>query len=249
MERLSASSRRRAAALPPERGHLEHPDQQVLIPPADYLAACRSVLGSIDLDPCSTGKAQSCIDATSWYRAEQATAALAESWQGRVFLHPHPNVVVGRYQVQKLLRDYLADRVTAAIVLGGRGDYLRQEPLLLSFPFLIHYRRLNVSRLQANGELATHTPSHNTITHYLPAKTGHAFCEERLAAFLEAFSPYGRVVLAEDFGDDWQQDALLASARMPIKPVLTKSRLDRYSIRAEQQLAPRGAPLTSPPAP
>ena len=238
MERLGRGRANTAAALTPERAHLERPDEQVLIPPAAYLDACRRTLGSIDLDPSSSASAQRSIDAQAWYRAEQATAALAEPWSGRVLLHPHPCVVVGRYQVQKLVRDYLADRVAAAIILGGRGDYLRQEPLLLSFPFLIHYRRLTFWRCDASGNLTLHTPSHNTITHYLPAKDGHSFDEARLAVFLEAFSPFGRVVLAEDFGDDWQQDALLATARMPIKPVLTRSRLDRYTQRAEQQLRP-----------
>lgn len=236
MERLGISRSRTAAALPPERAHLDHPDQQVLIPPAAYLDAVRKVLGCIDLDPCSSATAQRSIDALAWYRAEQGSAALAEPWSGRVFLHPHPCVVVGRYQVQKAIRDYLADRISSAIILGGRGDYLRQEPLLLSFPFLIHYRRLTLWRCGADGHLMPHTPSHNTISHYLPAKDGHAFDEARLAVFLEAFSPFGRVVLAEDFGDDWQQDALLATARMPIKPVLTRSRLERYSAKAEQQL-------------
>lgn len=236
MQRLG---RRRGpqANLTPERALLADPEHHILIPPVNYLDACRRTLGTIDLDPCSSAKAQQSIEAMAWYRAEEAIAALSEPWRGRVFLHPHPNVVVGRYQIQKLIRDYLADRVSAAIILGGRSDALRQEPLLLSFPFLVHYRRLKFWRLAPDTErLQGHTPSWNTITHYLPAKTGHAFDEERLAVFLESFSPFGRVLLAEDFGDDWQQDALLATARMPIKPVLTRTRLDRYSVRAEQQL-------------
>jgi hypothetical protein len=235
MERLG-TRRARSSGLTAERLDLGNAEEQILIPPTAYLDACRRVLGSIDLDPCSTAKAQAAIEAQAWYRAEEAQAALAEPWRGRVFLHPHPNVVVGRYQIQKLIRDYLADRVSSAIILGGRVDALRQEPLLLSFPFLIHYRRLKMWRLMPDGQLQGHTPSCNTISHYLPAKDGHAFNEERLSAFLEAFSPFGRVLLSEDFGDDWQQDALLASARMPIKPVLTRSRLERYTARAEQQL-------------
>lgn len=224
MPGLSIRSTRRAV--------LPDPDGTILIPPAHYLDAVRRVLGIIDLDPCSTPIAQQAIDAQGWYRAEDASAALAEPWAGRVFLHPHPDNAIARYQLQKLLRDYLADRVTAAIVLTGRTDWLRCEPLLLSFPFLLHYKRLFHWRWNRNTEtLERFNPSNNFATLYLPAKAGGHFDEDRTRLFCETFSPFGRVILAEDMGDAWEQDALLATARMPIKPLLTTVRLDRYHQR------------------
>lgn len=208
------------------------PDGTILIPPAHYLDAVRRVLDVIDLDPCSSEKAQGSIDAQSWYRAEDAQAALAEPWHGRVFLHPHYDNTIGRYQLQKLLRDYLADRVTAAVILIGKTDWLRCEPLLLSFPFLLHYKRLSHWRWSKEHEtLERINPSFNHATLYLPAKSGPHFDEDRLARFIETFSSFGRVILAEDLGDGWEQDALLATARFPVKPILTTLRLERYNAR------------------
>lgn len=208
------------------------PDGTILIPPAHYLDAVRRVLDVIDLDPCSSEKAQASIDAQSWYRAEDAQAALAEPWHGRVFLHPHYDNTIGRYQLQKLLRDYLADRVTAAVILIGKTDWLRCEPLLLSFPFLLHYKRLGHWRwIKERETLERINPSFNHATLYLPAKSGPHFDEDRLARFIESFSSFGRVILAEDLGDGWEQDALLATARFPIKPILTTLRLERYNAR------------------
>lgn len=224
MPQLSIRSRRREI--------LPDPETTILIPPVHYLDAVRRVLGIIDLDPCSTSHAQQMIDAQGWYKAEDATAALAEPWNGRVFLHPHPDNSVARFQLQKLLRDYLADRVTAALILTGRSDWLRCEPLLLSFPFLIHYKRLFHWRWNRSADaLERISPSNNHITLYLPPKRGGHFDDSAIARFCETFSPFGRPILAEDLGDGWEQDALLATARAPIKPLLTSVRLDRYNDR------------------
>jgi hypothetical protein len=206
-------------------------DESILIPPEPYIAAVRRTLGIIDLDPCSSRAAQNSIDAQGWFKAADASAALAEPWSGRVFLHPHPNATIARYQLQKLIRDYLADRVSSAIILAGKSDWLRQEPLLLSFPFALHYRRLTHWKVAAKGALERVNPSFNSVTIYLPAKSGGHFNEAALATFLESFSSFGRVIIAEDLGDGWEQDAQLASVRMPIKPILTAARIDRYGDR------------------
>jgi hypothetical protein len=224
MERLTINSSR----VKP----LDDPEANILIPPDHYIKAVRQTLGIIDLDPCSTRAAQNSIDAQGWFKAEDAAAALAEPWVGRVFLHPHPNATIARYQLQKLIRDYLADRVSSAIILAGKADWLRQEPLLLSFPLTLHYRRLPHWKLHPTTRaLERINPSFNSVTIYLPAKSGSHFDEDNLARFIEAFSSFGRIIIAEDLGDDWEQDAQLASTRMPIKPILTSTRLDRYGNR------------------
>ena len=230
MERLSISQARPTS--PARRAELADQEGMILIPPDNYIDAVRRTLGVIDLDPCSSNQAQRSIDAQGWYRADDAMASLAEPWSGRVFLHPHPNAAIARYQLQKLLRDYLADRVSAAIILIGKSDWLRSEPLCLSFPFLFHYRRLPHWRLNTStDELERINPSFNSVTLYLPAKAGSHFDEDRLALFIESFSSFGRVIISEDLGDDWEADAALAAARMPIKPILTQARIDRYGSR------------------
>jgi hypothetical protein len=216
--------RRRPQAAPPS----SYDDSHVLIPPPEYLDATRRVLDFIQLDPCSTAACQKVIGAHAWFKASNAAENLDEPWSGRVFLHAHPDLALARQQLQKLLHEYLAGRVDAAIILAGRGDWLRQEPLLLSFPWLIHYKRMAHRRVMPGGS-TPFTPTHNTISHYLPARQGFEFDEDRLALFVEAFSPFGRIVLAEQTGRDWTEDALIATARMPVKPVLPRTRLDRHN--------------------
>lgn len=212
------------------RSHLDDPDGTVLIPPEPYLNAVRATLGAIDLDPCSTAKAQTFVNAIGWYRAEEAEAALNESWTGRVFLHPHPDAVIARYQIRKLIRDYLADRVTQAVLLANRFDWLRQEPLLLSLPFALHYKRLAYNRyITDSGAIQRVNPSSPSLTVYFPAKTGGThISDDALDAFIANFSTYGRVILAEDLGDDWEPHAAKAAARCSLQPLLTKPRVDRY---------------------
>lgn len=219
-------------SIRPKARHGEERDSDsfVLIPPESYLNAVRKTLRIIDLDPCSSSKAQQMIDALGWYRAEDAMASLAEPWTGKVFLHTHWHHRVARSQVQKLLRDYLADRVDAAIILAFKYDLLRCEPLLLSFPFLLHYRRMPHWRWMGDVRgLERINPSFNSFTLFLPHKDGRHFDDERIAVFSESFAMFGRTIIAEDLGDDWQQQALLATQRMPTKPVLTVSSIDRYS--------------------
>lgn len=219
-----------------ERLH-EDADAHVLIPPRDYIDAVRRVLGIIDVDLCSSATAQKQIEAQAWYPANQAKASLADAWYGRVFLRPHPDSTIARFQIQKVLRDYLADRVTAAILLLNKVDWLRQEPLLLSFPFLLHYRRMPHSRwIREKDSLESFYPSFGSQTVYLAAKEGSHFDDEKLSLFIDTFSRFGRVLLSEDMGDDWQDDALRSHLRAPIKPVLTRERIDRYGDGEDDDL-------------
>jgi hypothetical protein len=206
--------------------------EEVLIPPSSYIRAVRQVLGNIDLDPCSSPRAQVAVEANGWYQAEGASAALAEPWSGRVFLHPHANRRTARFQVQKLLRDWLTHRVTAAIILAPGIEWLRLEPLLLSMPFVPHVQRLHHWRwLEETNELERMWPSWNPTTIALPAREtanpAH-FDAEWLLRFNAGFRRYGRVVLAEAADNDWQQDVARASFRSFIKPVLTHGKIDRH---------------------
>lgn len=207
-------------------------DAAILIPDANYIQATRSQLRDIDLDPCSSPKAQAAIAAQRWVDASQARGALAEIWDGRVFLHPHPSQVVARLQVQKLLRDYLAGRISCAVVLSDHPDLLRTEPLLLSFPFVIHLKRCRYWRwLPEQQILEPFFPSRYSVTHYLPRRdTSTFFCDQDIDGFRQRFSAWGRPVLTEDFGDDWQQDALRLSHRWRLPPLLTTSRLNRSEL-------------------
>jgi phage N-6-adenine-methyltransferase len=80
-------------------------------PPAvlDRVIAC---LGAIDLDPCADPDRQ--VPAAAHFTA--ADDGLAHPWHGRVFMNPPYGRAVGRW-VDKLLAEYAAGRVTAAVAL------------------------------------------------------------------------------------------------------------------------------------
>lgn len=203
-------------------------ESTVLVPPLDYIAIVRAALLTIDLDPCSSDAAQDRIGAQQWFTAADHRAAAAATWSGRVFLHPHPLAAVARGQIQKLLLHYLHRQVSGAVLLLQNPDFLRTEPLLLSFPFLFHYNRLTQSRLH-NGELIPHYPSSNTLTVFLPPlDEASRFDAAAIGRFQEASLNLGRLVIGEDLGQDWQQGALLATRRMRHRPLLTETRINRH---------------------
>lgn len=225
MPEISAVRAKRQLSLP-----LSNPTSfEILIPPLDYVTAVRNVLRIIDFDPCSSEFAQRRIEALRWVNHDDHQAALSTEWRGNVFLHPHPKTRIARQQIQKLMVEYLARRVKSAIMLFQRIDFVRAEPLLQSFPWLMHYVRMTQQRInEASGELIPFYPSSNTVTLYLPESDGTHFDDAALDRFVLAFGRYGRILLSEDLGQDWQSSALVASRRMMMKPLLTETRIRRH---------------------
>lgn len=102
--------------------------------PDDIIAAAREVLGgAIDLDPATNPTAQARIRATIHYTRE--TDGLAHRWSGRVWLNPpysHP--LVGQF-VTRLLTEYEAGGVSAAILFVNNVTDTRWcQGLLERFP-------------------------------------------------------------------------------------------------------------------
>jgi len=87
--------------------------------PVYILEAARQVLGTIDLDPASCAAAQLNVKAAAYYTQEQD--GLAQAWYGRVWLNPPYSKTEGKSNQelwsQKLLAEYRAGNVTAAILL------------------------------------------------------------------------------------------------------------------------------------
>lgn len=199
----------------------------MLIPPMVYVDAVRKVLAAIDLDPCSTEAAQTIIDATAWYPAANARAAMLEAWFGRVFLQPHPNSKLARLQVQKLLRDYLCDRVPAAILHLRNLELLRVEPLLLSFPICLHYRRMPMQRWNTDLQVMQRfAPPFPSLTIYLPQRHQVEIDADCLERFAANFHPFGRPILAETLHPDWESDAVPATSNFRPRPILPRAPLD-----------------------
>lgn len=83
--------------------------------PPEYVALVREVLGEIDLDPASNEHAQSVVLAQRYF--VKGDDGLAQEWAGRVFLNPPYSQPLVAQFTGKLVAEFEADRVEAAICL------------------------------------------------------------------------------------------------------------------------------------
>lgn len=83
-------------------------------PPA-YIAAARSVLGNIDLDPASSKTANKIVGAAQFH--DEDSDGLLFDWRGRVWMNPpYASDLIGKF-CSKLVRHVATGDVTEAIVL------------------------------------------------------------------------------------------------------------------------------------
>jgi phage N-6-adenine-methyltransferase len=87
--------------------------------PAKYIELARGVLGQIDLDPASSDLAQATVKATSYFTA--ADNGLTQEWHGRVWLNPPYSQPEIAQFIEKLVDEYRAGRVSAAILLTNNS--------------------------------------------------------------------------------------------------------------------------------
>lgn len=114
--------------------------------PAHVVELARQVLGRIDLDPASCEFAQRTVQAVRWFG--KAADGLSQPWHGRVFLNPpysHP--LVARF-TGKLVDEFSAGRVTAAItVVNNATDAEWFQRLLAQFPACFTRGRIRFYRV------------------------------------------------------------------------------------------------------
>jgi phage N-6-adenine-methyltransferase len=83
--------------------------------PIEHIKRARAVLGEIDLDPATHPEAQEQIRAKTFFTKRDN--GLDKQWHGRVWLNPpYAQPLISQF-VQKLVDEYQAGRVTAAILL------------------------------------------------------------------------------------------------------------------------------------
>ena len=85
--------------------------------PIEIIDGAREVLGSIDLDPASTGRANTVVQAERFYTIEDDGLSKEKAWSGTIFLNPpFANPIVSRF-CEKLTDSVRTGAVPAAIVL------------------------------------------------------------------------------------------------------------------------------------
>ena len=99
--------------------------------PQDHIEAVRKVMGSIDLDPASTAKANEVVKAQRFYAAEDD--GLTQPWAGNVFLNPPYNMPLVEQFVQKAVFDYREGRMSQAVILTNNSTDTAWFQTLLDF--------------------------------------------------------------------------------------------------------------------
>jgi phage N-6-adenine-methyltransferase len=118
--------------------------------PVEIVKAARRVLGSIDLDPASSEQAQKRIRARTFYTAKDDALAMP-SWRGTVFLNPpYSRGHIERF-VAKLVQEFEAGNITAAILLCNSTTSARWYHKVLNSASAICLPRGNLEFEKPNG--------------------------------------------------------------------------------------------------
>ncbi len=129
--------------------------------PQEWTDRARDVMGGIDLDPASNPKAQSWIQATTYYTIHDG--GLSKPWYGRVWLNPPYSRALP--WVNKLITSYDARDVTQAIILvksASETEWFRE--LSARFPRAEPKGRMEF--IDTEGNPGT-SPAHGNTFFYL----------------------------------------------------------------------------------
>lgn len=149
--------------------------------PPEYLNAARKVLGSIDLDPASSDKAQETVEAAEYFTPE--IDGLTQEWHGRIWLNPpYAQPHIANF-VSKLVQEISIGNTTSAIMLTHNYTDTAWFHEAAGMCDAICFTRGRVKFYSAAGEVAAPTQ-------------GQAFFYfgDNVAAFAERFAGVGFVV-------------------------------------------------------
>jgi phage N-6-adenine-methyltransferase len=163
--------------------------------PSKYVEAAREVMGGIDLDPASCELANETVKATRFYTKKMN--GLLQSWQSRsIWLNPPYGRVndsgasVIRMFVTKLIDEYKARSFEQAILLTTVQTNSTWFQLLWDYPICFTSHRVAFIK-PAYGMKADGRTSHTL-------GTALVYLGSNEAAFIEHFSPFGRIAKAID---------------------------------------------------
>jgi len=123
--------------------------------PDDHIALARAVLGEIDLDPASSHVANQTVKASRFF--SQETNGLEQEWIGRVWLNPPYAQPAIAHFADKMVAEWEAKRVTAAIVLTHNYTDTAWFQKLARAASGICFTRGRVRFVSPTGELAAPT--------------------------------------------------------------------------------------------
>jgi phage N-6-adenine-methyltransferase len=163
-------------------------DDEWMTPPA-ILALARKVLGGIDLDPASNAPAQERVRATAFFTKEDD--GLNRPWRGRLWLNPpYSRMLIGPF-VTKLIAEYDAGRVTAAVLMTQLctdvGWFHAAERACAA----VCYPRQRIHCDKPDGSKPHRALRPSAIFYF----------GDRVAAFQRHFGTLGRVYLSETQAD------------------------------------------------
>jgi phage N-6-adenine-methyltransferase len=115
----------------PENIHVSD-DSYEWYTPQEYIDAARSVMGSIDLDPASTIRANEIIQAAKFYTKEQN--GLIQPWLGRVWLNPPYSMPLVEQFTGKAIDEYKTGNIGSAIILVNNATDTDWFQRLLDYP-------------------------------------------------------------------------------------------------------------------
>jgi phage N-6-adenine-methyltransferase len=149
--------------------------------PEEYIDAAREVLGNIDLDPASNADAQRIIRAARYYTKDDD--GLTKEWRGTVFLNPPYAQPQMSDFVAKLIADYQAGHVTAAIPLTHAFTDTAWFQAAIKAARVFCLTRGRIRFVDCDGELASPTQGQALF-----------FFGSDPALFKQVFRPFGGIV-------------------------------------------------------
>ena len=149
--------------------------------PAEYVQAARDVLGTIDLDPANTDKAQQVVQATKYFT--KGDDGLKRAWHGRVWLNPpYAQPLISEF-VAKIVAEYKVGNIAAAIMLTNNSADTSWFHEAVAASAAICFTRGRIKFYKDGGEESS--PTQGQAFFYFGSE---------IAGFVERFSEIGAVV-------------------------------------------------------
>lgn len=152
--------------------------------PGEYIAAARKVLGTIDLDPASSARANETVCATTYYSEQQSGLDEANMWRGKVWMNPPYAQPLISHFISRVVREFQSGNIEAAIVLVNNGTDAVWGQMLLKSASAVCFPAGRIRFIDVRGNPGG-APLQGQMVVYLGAKP---------EAFGAVFSLFGTVL-------------------------------------------------------